>query len=133
MGEEVREDKRPGASGFLIGALLIAVFIGVFMFLKPPSDAGNRAKLDHPLTAVQQQAADSRTVSAAELAAADGLEGRPGWVAVNGIVYDVSDSPGWKDGQHKGAHAGRDETDLFVQSAHALETMSRRPVVGRLG
>ncbi|MBB1500004.1 cytochrome B5 [Propioniciclava sp. MC1683] len=68
----------------------------------------------------------------AELESNDGLEGRPAWVAVNGIVFDVSQAQGWEDGEHRGVKAGTDGTDLFVSSPHGFDTMSRTPVVGSL-
>lgn len=130
----VSDAKKPGIGSILLGVVVVAIAIALFVVFKPPSAAGDRTKLDVPLTATQQQEADARTVSMAELEAADGLDGRPAWVAVNGVVYDVTNSPGWKDGEHRGgSKAGADLTEEFVESAHAMDTMSRTPVVGRLG
>ena len=129
-------DVTPGGKNqkgsLLVGVLLVAVLVGVFVFFRPASLAGDRAKLEAPLTAAQQQEADARTVSLVELESADGLDGRPAWISVTGIVFDVSQSPGWEDGEHRGVLAGTDGTDLFVTSPHGFDTMSRTPVVGRL-
>ena len=113
--------KKNSIGSLLIGVLLVAALVG------------DPTKLDAPLSATQQQQADARTVSMTELEANDGLEGRPAWIAVNGIVFDVSQSPGWDDGEHRGVKAGTDGTDLFVGSPHTYEFMARTPIVGRLG
>ncbi len=125
-------DARRGKGSLLVGVLMIAVLVGVFLFFRPPSLAGDRAKLDAALTATQQQQAEARTVFPVELEVADGKDGRPAWISVRGIVFDVSASQGWKDGEHRGVKAGTDGTDLFVQSPHGFDTLSRTPVVGRL-
>lgn len=125
-------EKKNSKGSLLVGVLMIAVLVGVFLFFRPPSLAGDRAKLDAPLSAAQQQQVDARTVTMAEVEGNDGLDGRPAWIAVNGIVFDVSDSPGWEDGEHRGVKAGTDGTDLFVSSPHGYDFMARTPIVGRL-
>ena len=68
-----------------------------------------------------------------ELATHDGRDGRKAYVAVNGIVYDVSSSPLWKDGNHQGAHqAGADLTDALKGAPHVRAVIERFPVVGKI-
>ena len=124
--------RKNSLGSLLIGVLLVAAVVGAFIFFRPPSLAGDRAKLDAPLSAAQQQQADARTITMAEVEANDGLEGRPAWIAVNGIVFDVSESAGWEDGEHRGVRAGTDGTDLFVSSPHGYDFMARTPILGRL-
>lgn len=40
----------------------------------------------------------------------NGIGGMPAYIAVNGVVYDVSNNPTWRSGNHFGATAGRDVT-----------------------
>ena len=48
----------------------------------------------------------------AELAEHDGRDGRRAYVAVNGTVYDLTDSPRWENGLHPPDHqAGQDLTE----------------------
>ncbi len=68
-----------------------------------------------------------------ELAANDGREGRPAYVAVSGTVYDVSASERWQGGNHEGAHqAGQDLTEALKSAPHVRAVIERFPVVGRL-
>lgn len=68
-----------------------------------------------------------------ELAEYDGRDGRAAYVAVSGVIYDVSASPLWKDGDHEGAHqAGHDLTEELKSAPHVRSVVERFPVVGRL-
>ncbi len=68
-----------------------------------------------------------------ELTKYDGKNGQPMYVAVNGKVYDVSDSPFWMDGDHQGLHqAGKDLTDELEMAPHGIETLGRVKLVGEL-
>lgn len=67
-----------------------------------------------------------------ELAKYDGAMGRPAYVAVNGIVYDVSNEATWGGASHFGLMAGKDLTAQF-QSCHGTENiLSKLPKVGIL-
>ena len=67
-----------------------------------------------------------------ELAQYDGSGGKPAYVAVNGIVYDVSIEATWGGGTHFGLYAGKDLTAQF-QGCHGMESiLSKLPKVGIL-
>lgn len=57
----------------------------------------------------------------------DGQNGQPAYVAVDGIVYDVSTA--FINGFHINHQAGRDLTEEF-HSMHLLDIMGKYPVVG---
>ncbi len=59
----------------------------------------------------------------------DGQEGRPAYVAVDGIVYDNSEI--FENGKHYSHLAGKDLSEEFF-SYHVLEEITKYPVVGRL-
>jgi predicted heme/steroid binding protein len=62
----------------------------------------------------------------------DGMGGKPAYVAYKGIVYDVSESPMWGDGDHEGMHqAGADLTVEHDDAPHD-EHVVDFPEVGRL-
>lgn len=68
-----------------------------------------------------------------ELAKFDGKNGNPAYVAVNGVIYDVTNVPQWAGGEHNGNTAGQDLTDVIEnQSPHGLSVLDNLPVVGKL-
>lgn len=68
-----------------------------------------------------------------ELARFDGCDGHAAYVAISGVVYDVSTSPRWKDGDHEGTHqAGHDLTEELKSAPHVRTLVERFPVVGKI-
>ncbi|HML48403.1 MAG TPA: cytochrome b5 domain-containing protein [Clostridia bacterium] len=68
-----------------------------------------------------------------ELAAYNGKDGKPAYVAVDGIIYDMTNSAFWKNGEHNGFSAGQDLTDVIKkQSPHGVANLSRVPAVGKI-
>jgi predicted heme/steroid binding protein len=66
-----------------------------------------------------------------ELAHFDGREGRPAYVACDGVVYDVSESFLWKEGRHWATHqAGTDLTSELANAPHGQDLLSRVAVIG---
>lgn len=73
-----------------------------------------------------------RDFSADELAEFDGTGGKPAYVAYRGVVYDVTESAMWGDGDHEGMHsAGSDLTDEQADAPHDVY-VTGFPEVGRL-
>jgi len=69
----------------------------------------------------------------AELAGYDGREGRRAYIAVNGTIYDVTDSPRWQNGLHPPDHqAGQDLTEELTKAPHVRAVVERFPVVGTI-
>lgn len=74
------------------------------------------------------------TFTLEELKKYNGKNNMPSYVAVDGIVYDVSSIPSWAKGNHFGILAGKDLSKEF-QSCHPgeLELLKKlAPVVGTL-
>lgn len=62
----------------------------------------------------------------------DGTGGKPAYVAYKGIVYDVTESAMWADGDHEGMHsAGMDLTEAHEDAPHD-EHVVDFPEVGKL-
>lgn len=74
-----------------------------------------------------------QSISKTELANYDGKNGRPAYVAVDGLVYNVTSSPSWADNVHFGLTPGKDLSNEFL-SCHSMnkEALSILPVVGEL-
>ncbi|MBF0505341.1 MAG: CopD family protein [Nitrospirae bacterium] len=100
-----------------LSALIVTIFIG-------------------PRLRTQRKAAvksASGTYTPDELAAFDGKEGRPAYVAYKGVVYDLTQSRLWKGGSHLRKHnAGQDMTDLLKTAPHGEEKVLAMPVAGNL-
>jgi predicted heme/steroid binding protein len=74
-----------------------------------------------------------RTFTIKELAAYDGKNGAPAYIAYHGKVYDVSDSYMWRNGQHWVRHsAGVDYSGGLDQAPHGADLLERFPIVGIL-
>ncbi|HKJ04646.1 MAG TPA: cytochrome b5 domain-containing protein [Geopsychrobacteraceae bacterium] len=72
-------------------------------------------------------------MTVAELAKYDGRNNQPAYVAVNEVIYDVSESPMWQDGNHLDQHqAGQDLTEDLKRAPHVRKVIERFPTVGRL-
>lgn len=68
-----------------------------------------------------------------ELKTYNGQDGNPAYVAIDGIVYDVSDVAAWKNGEHKnGLTAGEDLTSQLGDSPHGTKVLDDLPIVGKL-
>ncbi len=79
-------------------------------------------------------AADTEVVMTSEqLSEYDGQDGRAAYIAVDGVIYDVSDVSFWANGSHNGFSAGADLTEqIKTISPHGVSKLSGLPVVGRL-
>ena len=71
-------------------------------------------------------------LTADELAAFDGKNGKPAYVAVKGVIYDVTNVPQWANGMHNGNTAGKDLTDAITKSPHGESVLKNLTVVGKL-
>lgn len=73
----------------------------------------------------------TKTFTADELSKYDGKNGQPAYVAVNGVVYDVTSIPNWKEGHHHGNLAGHDISAALKRSMHQDSVLKDLPVVGK--
>lgn len=72
-----------------------------------------------------------RTFTAEQLAAFDGRDGHPAYIACNGLVYDVTNAPRWQGGHHHGNLAGHDITPALKRSMHGAAVLKDLPMVGK--
>jgi len=81
--------------------------------------------------------AGERTFTLEDLAGFDGKEGRAAYVAVDGVVYDLTGSRSWPDGAHTrcnlGAMAGKDLSEEMKKAPGSMRALlAKMPVVGKL-
>jgi predicted heme/steroid binding protein len=84
-----------------------------------------------------EQEAQGKAFTMEELAQFDGKDGSPAYVAVDGVIYDVSDSSLWPEGEHVNcnldAMAGRDLSEVIGQAPPRMrDLLEEFPVVGNL-
>ena len=85
------------------------------------------------LTPVQTQQTDiQRSFTIEELATYDGKNGNPAYVAVNHLVYDMSDIPVWGAATHFGLKAGKDLSKNFATCHAGSNILQKLTVVGSL-
>jgi len=74
-----------------------------------------------------------KTFTIDELSTYNGKDGNPVYIAVEGIVYDVTNVSQWKNGMHNGFEAGKDLTEeIKTISPHGVSKLKGVPVVGKL-
>ncbi len=67
-----------------------------------------------------------------ELAAYNGKDGMPAYVAVDGLIYDVSEHPEWTTGEHGGNMAGTDISEMLKAAPHGVGKLEDISWVGTL-
>ena len=80
---------------------------------------------------VSSSAAEMQTFTLEELSQYTGKDGQPGYVAVDGVVYDVTNVEAWKDGEHQmGLTAGNELSEEINSSPHGKQVLEGLPIVG---
>ncbi len=68
-----------------------------------------------------------------ELKQYDGKNGNPAYVAVDGIIYNLTNLAKWSGGNHNGYSAGNDLTDIIKnKSPHGVRKLEGVQIVGKL-
>jgi predicted heme/steroid binding protein len=92
-----------------------------------------RKKLEREIDQRQTKEVTGGMFTHTDLLSFNGTGQNPTYVAVEGNVYDLSQSPIWKEGRHMGQHfAGRDLTDDLTAAPHGREVLERFDRVGKL-
>ena len=83
-----------------------------------------------PITSLNSD--ELRVFTLEELSQCTGRGGKPGLVAVDGLVYDVSESPAFAAGTHFGLRCGRDLTQEYMQCHMGSDKLEKMKLVGKL-
>ena len=77
---------------------------------------------------------DIDTFTVEELSEYDGKDGNEAYVAINDVVYDVTEANGWVDGVHEGGiEAGNAYDNEVIEGApHGDSVLDGLPVVGTI-
>lgn len=87
---------------------------------------------DPPASQQPTTLGNQATFTLQELSKYDGNGGNPAYVAVNGIVYDVTNNATWAAATHFGLSAGKDLTNEFASCHAGQPILSKLKVVGKL-
>ena len=76
--------------------------------------------------AAQQAVLDPGKITFENLKDFDGSSGKPACIIHDRKIYDVTESPKWKNGRHFGKHsAGMDLTEAIKGAPHGLEVLEK--------
>jgi predicted heme/steroid binding protein len=117
-----------GKALFIIVALILIFTVGYYIF-KPKTEESEAEKLNRVISSEEQLIMAENVFSKEKLAQYNGKNGMEAYIAINGIVYDVSKK--WKNGQHHGLEAGKDLTKEFLESPHGHKTLGKLKIVGQ--
>lgn len=114
--------------------MLQAGIAGLLLVACAPATVEDSAITSSEVVSVSSSAEEMRTFTLEELSQYNGKDGQPAYVAVDGVVYDVTNVEAWKDGEHKnGLTAGNELTEEITnQSPHGLKVLEGLPIVGEL-
>ena len=76
--------------------------------------------------------ADLPQYTISQLALRNGQDKPQIWVAVDGIIYDVSESRLWRNGKHYEHWAGQDLTSELEDAPHSKSVFARFKKVGKI-
>lgn len=74
----------------------------------------------------------SKTFTIFQLRKFNGQNGNPPYIAVDGVVYDVSNATAWENGLYHGFEAGNELSHVFQQFPHGKNALNDLPVVGKI-
>lgn len=74
----------------------------------------------------------ARVLTLTELSRYNGKNGNPAYIAVSGIVYDVTNNAAWAGATHFGLTAGKDLTQEFASCHAGQPVLSKLKVVGKM-
>ena len=115
-----------------LSLMLQAGIAGLLLVACAPAIVEDSATTSSEVVSVSSSAEEMRTFTLEELSQYNGKDGQPAYVAVDGVVYDVTNVEAWKDGEHKlGLTAGNELTEeITKQSPHGLKVLEGLPIGG---
>jgi predicted heme/steroid binding protein len=113
----------------IIGIMILAVLV--------VAGCGGKSENATKTQGSSPQGSSEKVFTLQELSKYNGQNGQKAYVAVDGVVYDVTGSPNWPGGKHSPCNleavAGKDLSEILKQAPARMRVyISGKPVVGRL-
>ncbi len=115
--------------------VVVLASIAIVVFVGPCSTTGTSTQTQASVPASSAPA--FKTFTPAELARNNGKNGKPAYVAVDGLVYDLTGSRTWVNGAHsvceEDSTAGHDLSEAMREAPRGMRQMLLRfPIVGKM-
>jgi len=109
--------------------LILMIFILVFTAVACSQDNAGTTTISSP----GETEVEMIELTLEELSQYNGQGSNKAYVAVDGVIYDVTDVPQWQGGSHNGNTAGQDISDQIANlSPHGKRVLNNLKVVGTL-
>jgi len=119
--------------------IMMFIYVAAITFNLASCNSNNSEPNDNQLTArettvVTESVEDNKIniFTPEELKQYNGEDGKPMYVAIDGVIYDVTDVSAWFGGQHRGNKAGNDLTRIIEESPHGKSVLDNLKIIGRL-
>jgi len=114
-------------------ALLLSTLLVLTACVGPTSSTSVVATTAGTTAAATTQATTEKTFTVAELATFTGQNGNPAYIAVDGVVYDVTKVAVWGSRLHNGVfQAGKDYSAEIKKAPHGVDKLLTAVRVGVL-
>lgn len=112
--------------------LAVLLLAGCAPSAAPSAPASQTASA--PASQEAAAASGQLTLTKEQLSTYNGQNGQPAYVAVDGVIYDVTNIPQWQGGQHNGHVAGTDISAEFktLSASQTQRMLQGVPIVGKL-
>jgi len=114
----------------IVFIMIIALFVSSLVACSPTQETP--APLKDEEAVAEAVVEEEMVLSMDELKKFDGKDDNKAYIAVDGIIYDVSDVPQWIGGMHRGFTAGMDVTDEVNKSPHGVSKLKGIKIVGKI-
>lgn len=109
------------------------LFISCSSNTKSNTNSNTNNKTSENSSNITDSTTVDQTFTLDQLKSYNGKDGSYAYVAVDGVIYDVTNATRWKNGNHEdGIVAGVDLTASFPNAPHGKEVLTNLPVIGSL-
>lgn len=142
IGRIYMAEKKKTLSILGVTTVIVTLVAVSFIVLRGGEEASSSSTAQEINSEKQSESSEAQPTSVTasgitlqQLKAKNGKSGQECWVAIDGKVYNLTDSSKWINGEHTtttGVECGNDLSEKIKESPHGKSTLSKYPVVGSL-